>query len=239
LRPQNRPTASPCLREVRAERVQLVVSAGDHLLHHRLVRLGLAVGALHLDSALAAEGLLAEAALEPLGRGRLHEHREADPFGLGPRLGCRPWVRCARRRHSCPLRRVELAALRLDRGQHLPGRERVKESPAEPAGRARDRVERLVVGREHRRAFDVEPFQERDECLLVLRVRGDDRLRVARAKAERAGPVVEREHADPRAAERADRRQPVHPAHVDDDRGVHRASSSSSDEPPSQPAVSA
>ena len=58
-------------------------------------------------------------------------------------------------------------------------------------------------------------------------------FRVARAEAERARTVIDREHTDTRALERADRRQPVDPTHVDDGSGrsilgartTHRADS--------------
>ena len=78
------------------------------------------------------------------------------------------------------------------------------------------------MGGEDRRALDVERGQEVDERLLVLRVGRQQRLRVARAEAERARAVVEREHADPGAPERAHGGEAVHPADVDHDRGFHR-----------------
>jgi len=109
----------------------------------------------------------------------------------------------------------------------------------------------LLVGRRGRVAGVLERPAQRDQhaplglrelrphVLLRALRRRQHRLRVARAEAERAGPVVEREHADPGAAERAHRGEPVHPADVHDDRRVHDESSSSTDELASQFAVSA
>ena len=78
---------------------------------------------------------------------------------------------------------------------------------------AGDRVERRVMGRQQdARLLRGERL---DECLrLDGRVRGGNGPCVARAKTKRAGSMVDREHGDPGAPERADRRQPVHPGDV-------------------------
>ena len=124
----------------------------------------------------------------------------------------------------------QLGALALNALEDVPAGERSEHLEiAEVLG---DQIQLLVVRREH----DDLPQRadRRDEPRRIgVRVRAEDPFRVARAKAERARTVIHREHADARAPERTNRRQPVDPTHVDDRSGklvfgagtTHRADS--------------
>ncbi len=200
------------LPQVAAEAVQLVVAAGDQLLDHRCEVLGVAVGAVDLGSGLRAERLAVELPLEPHRMGRLDQDGVAELVPRRTRLGRRLRIARLGNVDAGLRRRLELEALVLDPFEHVP-RRKGEAKPVEPIAIAGDRVERRVVGRQQdTRLLRSERF---DECLrLDGRVRGGNGPGVARAKPERAGSMVDREHGDPGAPERADRRQPVHPGDV-------------------------
>jgi hypothetical protein len=89
----------------------------------------------------------------------------------------------------------------------------------------RDQVQLPVVRRKDNDL--TERADRRDEPSRIgVRVGAEERFRVARTESERAWTVIDRENPDARASERADRREPVDPTHVDDcSRKTHRADS--------------
>ena len=212
LPPREEPERLAVFPEIAAEAVQLVVATGDQFLDHRREVLGVAVGAIDLGSGLHVERLAAELPLEPHRMGRLDQDGVAELLPRRTRFGRRLRIARLGNVDAGLSRRLELEALVLDPFEHVPRREG-KAEPVEPVAIAGDCVERRVVSRQQDpRLLRGEDF---DECLrLDGRVRGGNGLRVARAKPERAGSMVDREHRDPGAPERADRRQPVHPADV-------------------------
>ena len=213
LRPLNRPRTVPVGGDVAADGVQLLVSARNELLHHRLERLRVGVRALELLRRLAAEGLAAKAAPEPVGVRRLDEQRVADARRLGERLLDGSRVGGLRDVDLDRCGPVELLALALDEGERLLVGKGIEEPLAELVAVAGDRVHRRIVRREDRRRAA--------DCVAELPKQGDvcgrvgswigrrHRHRMARAKAERARAMVDREHGYAHAAERADRRQAV------------------------------
>ena len=133
--------------EVAAEAVQLLVPAGNELLHHRPERLGVRVGALDLVGSLAAEGLLAEAALEAVRVLRLDENRQPELVGRGPCLRPAPRISRLGGVDACGGCGLELVALVLDRLERRP-RGKGTEKAREPVAVSRERVQRRVVRRE-------------------------------------------------------------------------------------------
>src|SRR3954462_3801005 len=75
-----------CRREVAADGVERVVSAGDQLLHHRSEFLGVRVGIRDLVERRAAKRLFAEALLEADRVLGLDEYRQAELLGCGAGL---------------------------------------------------------------------------------------------------------------------------------------------------------
>ena len=161
---------------------------------------------------------------------RLDEHRQTDV--LGGSTGFLGGARVVRPRHVDARGHgfVQLGALALHALEDVPARERSKH--LELAEVLRDQIQLLVVGRKDDDL--AERADRRDESRGVgMRIGTDKPLRVPRPEAERTWPVIDRQYADARAAERADRREPVDPAHVDDRSGkfvlggrtTHRADS--------------
>ena len=136
--------------QVAAEREQLLVAARDELLHHRLVRRRVVVGALELGGALAAEELAPVGPPEAdVGRW-LDEDGKAELLSCGERLLARTGVERARDRNSDRVRRLELVTLALDALEDIPAREREAVALVERPGVPRDRVQVLVVSGEDR-----------------------------------------------------------------------------------------
>ena len=205
--------------EVAAEAVELVVPTRHQLLDHRPEGLCVGVRPLDLDRRLAAEGLSTELTLEADRVLRLDEHGEAQFLGCRARLGAARWI--ARLGHVDLRgdRRFELAALVLDRLEHVPGRER-KQEAREAVPVARECVQGRVVGREDDGGRSGLLHSGHESVLVGGRVGRPDRRREARAEAEGTGPVIERQHGDPGPPERANRGQAVDPADIDDE-GFH------------------
>src|SRR5580765_6644940 len=199
-------------RQVAADGVERVVSAGNQLLHHRSELLGARVGLRDLVERRAAKRLFAETLFEADRVLGLDEHRQAELLGRAAGLLRRTGIVRAGRVDACERCRVELLALALHALEQVPRGKGSKE--LQVAEMLRDQVELAIV-----RWKDDDLAERTDRGDEPLRVRAgisaQKRLGVARAKPERARTMVDGENADASAAERANRREPVDPANVD------------------------
>ena len=186
---------APVPGQIAADAVEGAVSARDELLHHRLELLRACVGPLQLARRLAPERLPPETPLEADRVARLHERREAELLSGRPCLGRRAGMARLRDVESGSGLPLELRALALNVHEPIPRRKGSQQGFVEVPG---ERVQRRVVGREDgqgRAALPGKRPHRLDEPGLVLhRIGDEDGLRIPRAEAERARPVVERKH---------------------------------------------
>ena len=228
------PSGTTCSREVAADGVERVVSAGDQLLHHRSEFFGARVGLRDLVERRAAKRLFAEALFEADRVLGLDEHRQAELLGCVAGLLRRAGVVRAGRVDACERCGVELFALALHALEQVPRGKGSKD--LQVAEMLRDQVELAVVCRKD---DDLAERTNRGDEPLRIRagISAQKRLGVARAETERARTMVDGENADACAAERANRREPVDPADVHDRSGHLVLCSNSSSSRPILPSV--